>query len=271
MLKVAKLFQEPKQSLILSSKKVKANDGADKSLSKNIVHPITQPKSLTNLKLQKKRIPPSSKPKSSYKVRVILPKKQVVETQHAEETVATANATQSLEASKSAEDQVNQLKTAKVKKVEVKESGLESIGDVTFDQLMDKIDQKNKASQEQPKSPYDIESEIKIIKRDSTNNDSKQSTAETFNASADMPAQLDPLGHLYEELCTLNTKVDQLESSISKKVTDDIQSFIPSNYYKCSKSKFSWSTLRGSKNTLPQVFKDSIQQSVQESIEEKLP
>ncbi|GKC65625.1 hypothetical protein Tco_1098223, partial [Tanacetum coccineum] len=116
MLKVAKLFQEPKQSLIISSKKVNANDGADKSLSKNIVHPITQPKALTNLKLQKKRIPPSSKPKYSYKVRVILPKKQVAETQHAEETVATADATQSLEASESAEDQVNQPKTAEVKK-----------------------------------------------------------------------------------------------------------------------------------------------------------
>nr|GFD54237.1 hypothetical protein [Tanacetum cinerariifolium] len=54
-------------------------------------------------------------------------------------------------------------------------------------------------------------------------NDSQEGTAKTLNASADMPAQSDPLGHLYKELRTLNTKVDQLESSISKKVTDDIQ------------------------------------------------
>ncbi|GJW61250.1 hypothetical protein Tco_0110585 [Tanacetum coccineum] len=199
---------------------------------------------------------------------VILLKKQVGETQHAEETVATADATQSLKASESAEDQVNQPKTAEAEK------------------LMDEIDQKNKVAQEQPESSYDTESEIKIIKRfqssqpdddaqitslgaellnfeydqtkstrhgdsdsdfgvrsmsddelasltcfktpNSADNDSKEGTAKTSNASADMPAQSDPLGHLHEELHTLNTKVDQLESSISKKVTDDIQSFVPS-------------------------------------------
>nr|GEW42542.1 hypothetical protein [Tanacetum cinerariifolium] len=57
---------------------------------------------------------------------------------------------------------------------------------------------------------------------------SKEGTAETLNASADMPAQSDPLGHLQKELRTLNTKVDQLESSISKKVTDAIYSSVPS-------------------------------------------
>ncbi|GJU28924.1 hypothetical protein Tco_1172513 [Tanacetum coccineum] len=39
-----------------------------------------------------------------------------------------------------------------------------------------------------------------------------------------MPAQSDPLGHL---LLILNTKVDYLKSSISKKVADDIQSSVP--------------------------------------------
>ncbi|GKF59956.1 hypothetical protein Tco_0176742 [Tanacetum coccineum] len=59
-------------------------------------------------------------------------------------------------------------------------------------------------------------------------NDSQEGTAETFNASIYMPAQLDPFGHLHEEMCTLNTKVDQLESNISKKVTGDILSSVPS-------------------------------------------
>ncbi|GKF98292.1 hypothetical protein Tco_0297075, partial [Tanacetum coccineum] len=81
--------------------------GADKSLSRTTMQPITQPKAIIDPKTQKKRIPPSSKPKSSYKVMVILLKKQVGETQHAEETVATVDATQSLKASESAEDQVN--------------------------------------------------------------------------------------------------------------------------------------------------------------------
>ncbi|GJX37572.1 retrovirus-related pol polyprotein from transposon TNT 1-94 [Tanacetum coccineum] len=288
MLKVAKIFQEPEQSLILSSEKVNADDGADKSLSGTTVQPLTQPKAPTDLKAKKKKIPPSSKPKSSYKVRVILPKKQVTETQHAEETVAIVDATQSLEVSESVEDQVNQPKTAEAEK----ESGLESIGDVTFDTIMDEIDQKNKVAHEKPESPYDTESEIKIIKRflprqhddddaqitflgvepshfeygqsnstkhgdsdsdyglrsmpdddmvsltgfetpNSIDDDSQEGTAETFYVSADMAAQSDPLGNLHEELHTLNTKVDQLESSISKK--------------------------------------DSIKQSVSDSFEDKLP
>ncbi|GKE05290.1 hypothetical protein Tco_1397308 [Tanacetum coccineum] len=108
MLKVAKLSEElTEQSLILSSEDVNADDGADKSLSRTTVQPITQPKAPTDLKPKKKRIPPSSKPKSPYKVRVILPKKQVIETQHADVTVATANATKSLVASELAEEQGN--------------------------------------------------------------------------------------------------------------------------------------------------------------------
>ncbi|GJT24651.1 retrovirus-related pol polyprotein from transposon TNT 1-94 [Tanacetum coccineum] len=85
--------------------------------TKASVQPVTQPKAPTNLKAKKKRIPPSSKPKSPYKVRVILPKKQAAETQHAEVTVATADATKSLEASDSVEEQGNQPTAAEAEKV----------------------------------------------------------------------------------------------------------------------------------------------------------
>ncbi|GJY42795.1 hypothetical protein Tco_0431008 [Tanacetum coccineum] len=246
MLKVAKLSQDPDPSLILSSEKVNADDTADKSSSKTSVQPVSQPKAPTDLKPKKKKVPPSSQPKSSYKE-------------------------------------------------EVKEFGLESMEDVTFNQIMDEIDKENKAV-EKLKSPFDTESEIKIIKRfqpsqsdddaqitflgaepynqtkstngdfdsdlrsmlddelvsltgfktlDSADDKSKEGTGETFYASADMPAQSDPLGHLHEELRILNNKIDQLESSITKKVTDDIQSSVPSI--------------------------DSIKQSVLKYIEEKLP
>ncbi|GJX52599.1 retrovirus-related pol polyprotein from transposon TNT 1-94, partial [Tanacetum coccineum] len=93
MLKVAKLFQKPEQSLIPPFREVNADDLADKSLSRTSMQPVTQPKAPTDLKSKKMGISPSSKPKSSYKVRVIFPKKYVAETQHAEETVATADAT----------------------------------------------------------------------------------------------------------------------------------------------------------------------------------
>ncbi|GKB65831.1 hypothetical protein Tco_0927243 [Tanacetum coccineum] len=96
MLKVAKLSEEPEQSLLPPSGEVNADDTADKSLSRASVQPVIQSKTTTDLKTKKKKIPPSSIPKSPYKVRVILSKKQ-----------ATANATKSLEASKLAEEQGN--------------------------------------------------------------------------------------------------------------------------------------------------------------------
>nr|GEW60935.1 hypothetical protein [Tanacetum cinerariifolium] len=102
-----------KQSLIPPFEEVNANDTTDKSLSRAYVQPVTQPKAPTDLKTTKKRISPSSKPKSPYKVRVILLKKQVTETQHAEVIVATADTTKSLIASEWAEDQVNQPSAAK--------------------------------------------------------------------------------------------------------------------------------------------------------------
>nr|GFA40079.1 hypothetical protein [Tanacetum cinerariifolium] len=180
MLQVAKLSQQLEQSLISFSKEVNADGSADKSLSRTPVQPFTQPKAPTDLKTKKKRIPPSSQPKSSYKVRVILPKKQVIETQHAEETVATADATQSLDASESIEEQVNQPKATEAKKTQgspspmkrvpkyktkrqkkIKESRLESMEDITFDKIMDEIDQQNKDAEKG--SQWSISEDLNVI------------------------------------------------------------------------------------------------------------
>ncbi|GJT80723.1 hypothetical protein Tco_1055065 [Tanacetum coccineum] len=84
---VAKLFKEPKQSLIPPSREVNANDTADKSLSKTS--------------------------------EVIIPKKQVAETQHAKVIVPTVDATKSLKASVLAKEQVNQPSAANTKKTPV--------------------------------------------------------------------------------------------------------------------------------------------------------
>ncbi|GKF47334.1 hypothetical protein Tco_0137136, partial [Tanacetum coccineum] len=115
--------------------------------------------------------------------------------------------------------------------------------EVTFEQIMDEVDSKTQGAQENVESPYDTESEIKIIKSYQAatlfgllfihqsslydQDDKDECTAETFHAFADKPAQSDPLGHLQEELYLLNNKVDQIESCISKKVVEDIQSSVP--------------------------------------------
>ncbi|GKG29806.1 hypothetical protein Tco_0419704, partial [Tanacetum coccineum] len=96
---------------------VNADDTADKSLSRASMQPVIQSKTTNDLKTKKKKIPPSSIPKSPYKVRVILSKKQVAKTHHTEVTVATVDATKSLEASKLAEEQGNQPSAAEAVKV----------------------------------------------------------------------------------------------------------------------------------------------------------
>ncbi|GKE81976.1 hypothetical protein Tco_1551976, partial [Tanacetum coccineum] len=148
------LSEEPEQSLIPPSGEVNADDTADKSLSRAFVLPITQLKEPTDLKTKKKRIPHSSKPTSPYKVKVILQKKQVVETQYAEVTVATANATKSLVASKLAEEQVLDQNV----KEEVKDDGFVAMEQVTFEKIMDEVDSKTQDAQENAESPYDITS-----------------------------------------------------------------------------------------------------------------
>nr|GEV36261.1 retrovirus-related Pol polyprotein from transposon TNT 1-94 [Tanacetum cinerariifolium] len=160
MLKVAKLSKEPEQSLLPPSREMNANDTSDKSLSRAYVQPVIQSKATTDIKTKKKKIPPSSKPKSPYKVRVILPKKQVAETRHTNVTVAAADATKSLEASKLAEEQGNQPSTAKAVKVldqhveEEKDDEFVAMEEVdkeqsleipTVEQQLDKADKLNKA------------------------------------------------------------------------------------------------------------------------------
>ncbi|GJV94170.1 hypothetical protein Tco_1541983 [Tanacetum coccineum] len=108
MCKVAELSPDPIKSLLPPFGEVNANDSTDKSSFGTFMQSVIQPKAPTDLKPKKKRIPPSSTPKSSKQVRDVPQKKQVAETQPAEETVATADATQSLGAFDLAEDQVNQ-------------------------------------------------------------------------------------------------------------------------------------------------------------------
>nr|GEV68858.1 zinc finger BED domain-containing protein RICESLEEPER 2-like [Tanacetum cinerariifolium] len=131
---------------------------------------VTQPKAPTDLKIKKKKIPSSSQPKSPHKVRVILSKKQVAETQYAEVKVATADATKSLEASKLVEEQGNQPLTAKAKKepekiIKMEEDAKDHFMEIlTVEQMMDEVDKQIKYVQETSESPYDTESKIKVVK-----------------------------------------------------------------------------------------------------------
>ncbi|GKB00385.1 hypothetical protein Tco_0828378 [Tanacetum coccineum] len=108
MIKMEKLLPKPEESLILSSKRVNSDDTVDKESS---------------------------------------PLKQVTDTQHAEEPVATANTTKSVDASESAEVLGNRTKPADAEKVhekiieeEVEDplatySGIRSLRNISFEEL----------------------------------------------------------------------------------------------------------------------------------------
>ncbi|GJV15599.1 hypothetical protein Tco_1360922 [Tanacetum coccineum] len=162
MLKVPNISIKPEQNLILPTKEVNVGNTIDKSLSETTVHPISQPKASTDQKLRKKKISSSSKPKTSKNVRQSKPKKTVVDTQHVEESVATVDATKSLEASKSVEELRNQPKTAdaeKLRRLLAIDSRIKSFGNVNLDDLL----KDQEVNEEAKESPFEIEFEIKFI------------------------------------------------------------------------------------------------------------
>ncbi|GJR52041.1 hypothetical protein Tco_1402562 [Tanacetum coccineum] len=77
----------------------------------------TQPKATTSKKLRKKQNLPSFEPKTSTYVRRPKQKKTITETQHDEESRATAQITKGLDASNPAEEVANQPETASIEKV----------------------------------------------------------------------------------------------------------------------------------------------------------
>nr|GEV63254.1 hypothetical protein [Tanacetum cinerariifolium] len=126
-----------------------------------------------------------------------------------------------------------------------------------------------------PKSPY--KEEIDITPKDATEGDASESLSglrsipdddlasmtgfetqdsadgvseegtKTSHDFADKPAQSNALGHLHEELCLLHNKVKQLESSITKHVSDSIQ------------------------ETMPVIVTSTLKEQLLESIAEELP
>ncbi|GJR98982.1 hypothetical protein Tco_0271156 [Tanacetum coccineum] len=117
MLKVAKLLPGPEETLILPSGGVNADDTANKESS---------------------------------------PLKQVADTQHAEEPIATADITKGVDASESAEVLGNRPKPADVEK----DFGIKSPGNVSFDELYG-----NALNMGSNESPFDTESEIKFVRK----------------------------------------------------------------------------------------------------------
>nr|GFB06351.1 hypothetical protein [Tanacetum cinerariifolium] len=250
----------PEQSLIPPSKEVNADDTVDKSLFRASVQPVTQSKAPTNLKTTKKRIPPSSKPKSPNKVKVILPKKKVTETQHIEVTVATADATKSQVASELEEGQGNHPSATKAEK-DTRFIAMEEVAEdqyleiLVVEQLLDEADKLIKAVQDTLESPYNTESEIKVVKSFLTSNFSKLQDV----SDSDLQSMLDDdLGSVsgFEDADSNDTHEN--ESFIVHQIFVEIKSSLPALVTTTLKEQMRGLLLDALKDTLPQLIKDSI-------------
>ncbi|GJX37353.1 retrovirus-related pol polyprotein from transposon TNT 1-94 [Tanacetum coccineum] len=245
---LAKLVEEPEQSLIPPFGEVNADDTTDKSLSRASVQPITYSKAPTDLKTKKKKNTPSSKPKSPYKVRVILPKKQVVETQHAEVTVATADATQRLEASESAEEKVNQPTAAEAEKIKIiKSYQAATISGSLFIHQSSSYDQ-------------DV---IDITPKDAKEGDASESLSDLRSMPDDDLASMtgfeiqDSDDHVFEE------GTETLHASADKAILSQHPlSTVPLTVSNTLKEQLPGLLSNALKDTLPQLIKDSIKSSV---------
>ncbi|GJV97553.1 hypothetical protein Tco_1549130 [Tanacetum coccineum] len=244
MHKIAKLFEEP---LNQPSDEVNIEATGAMSLFGTSVHPLSEPKAKSNKKRRKKKTPSSSEPNVS-KVVNQTPISQASGSQHAEEIEVIADTTQSLEASKSAEDQENQPQTADAEKLmhvqeniakeaehnvaehndeELVHSDLHSTGDTTLESL-------NETAAFNEESDMEEDSGLASIPDDEPS---------------------DALGHLQAEITSLSTKVDQLESSIINKVSK-IQSSVPTFITNYLKEQLPELLSEALKTTLPTIVKD---------------
>ncbi|GJV14140.1 hypothetical protein Tco_1359463 [Tanacetum coccineum] len=242
MLKVAKISIETELTLIISSRKVNAYDTADKSLSETIVHFVVQPKAPTGKKSKKKKIPSSSKSKTSHYVRRSKTKETVTDTQHAKDSMATADTIKSLDASELAEELRNQPEIVDATKVHetiveeavkdsfVIDSGIKSLRNVNLDELIkdQKVDDaeitfvgSSPFDQEMVEADFDLESMPydEIMSIYGGDNEEADSDQELSTADAKV------VDHILDELINEANKED---TNVSSTPTNDVSfEFVP--------------------------------------------
>nr|GEU98858.1 retrovirus-related Pol polyprotein from transposon TNT 1-94 [Tanacetum cinerariifolium] len=204
-----KIFMQARRVFDPSPKEVNVDESIDKSPSRNNVQPLSQPKVPTAKKPKKKKIPSSTHPK---------------------------------------EDQLKAVDTTEVpeKIIEKEEVAEEQTLEIPLlEQLLKEVDNHNQAVQTTSESPYDTESEIKVVKsfltshlsklHDQTMNDFEVSADIRDNSDSDLHSMHDDelslpnhMDHICEEVNSLHSRLADLESSIAQKFSYEIQSSLPS-------------------------------------------
>nr|GFB15884.1 hypothetical protein [Tanacetum cinerariifolium] len=147
--------------------------------------PVTHPKAPTTKNPRKKKIPFATQPKVSNDSREMNPSSTTTHLQATKEFVATAISLQSLEASISIEVQDNQPKAVDAIEEKAEEQSLKF---PLVEQLLDEVDNHNKAVQESSESPYDTESKIMVVKSFLTSrlHELQVKSMHAYEATADM-------------------------------------------------------------------------------------
>nr|GEV24514.1 hypothetical protein [Tanacetum cinerariifolium] len=251
MLKVAKLFQDSKQSLILSFEKVNANDGTDKSLSMTTVQPITLLKAPTDKKPKKKRILSSSKPSVLKIIRESSLTIQVADTQPAEILGATAHITKSLDTSELVEELRNQNSTVDATKDTKSEIKVIKRFQLT---MMDDEDQiiflgiKHNDIDQRVEEPVDSDlhsmSDDELVsisgfEADDSNEKGTKNTESKIN------------------LTYLHSGFSYLETTLSKQVTDKLEESVPQMVADTFEETMHELLANTLKNILPKIVEDT--------------
>ncbi|GJX38635.1 hypothetical protein Tco_0251938 [Tanacetum coccineum] len=181
---------------------------------------------------------------------------QATHLQPAEEFVVTTDETKSLDVSESAGAQENQNETAEAEK------------------LLDEVDKQNSTVQHTQESPFDTESEILFVKSFQASQITKDVealrplsliqvmmslTQNTHHGKRLLSLNFESLSrhldHLCEEVSLLHYKVEEMESSIAQKVSDDIKSSVPDIISHSLKAQLPGLLSDALKNSLPQLLK----------------
>nr|GEW91708.1 hypothetical protein [Tanacetum cinerariifolium] len=220
---------------------------------------------------KEEEIPSSSQPKSSYKVKVTLPKKQVAETQHAEVTVAIADVTKSLKAFELVEEQGNQPFVTETKKehekiVEMEEDTEDQSMEIpTIERLLDEImHDSDESADYESMHEDDLRSVLGFEAADSDDtqeNDVSHSdhTFPDHNASTGSLSHPDHLDHICEEVSSLHSKLGTMESSIIHQVSNGIKSTLPALVTIALQEQLPGLLSATLKDCLPSIIQESLQ------------
>ncbi|GJX86665.1 hypothetical protein Tco_0337439 [Tanacetum coccineum] len=271
MCNVAKISPLSIQTLIPPSGEVNADDSADKSLFG------TSPKATTAKKPRKKKIPSSTQPEVLKSSRIqTSSSSQATHLQPAEEFMATADETKSIETSKLAEVQDNQPKAADTTEVldTIMEENVEEKEDVedhssnvpTVEKLLEEVDKQNFVVQHTQESHFDTESEIRFVKSFHASQIIQTKTDSTQDAEATLmdsgPINMDSEFELEympdDDLQSLLGFETPVSDDSRHEVSDAIESFVPDLISHSLNTQLPGPLSDALRDCLPQLLKESL-------------